>query len=365
MVVMPKDGAFSPTYVVPPGATIADLLEEHGMTQTELARRLGVSVKHVNQVVNGGASISADLALGLEKVFQAPAGFWLSREALYQGDLARDRETSSLEEHVGWAKAFPIGELKKREYLPAAATGVDLVQGLLKFLGVASPNLWCDPVVAYRKSRRFKSDPYALAAWLRVGELRAAEIECEPYDRDRFMAVLQEARRMTRLEPEQWQPQLRALLARAGVAFIVTDTFEGARANGATRWLTPSKALLQLSLRYRWEDIFWFSFFHEAGHIALHRKKGVFVDGLAAAEQSTDAEADRLEDEANRFAASTLIPERFEPRLRRLKASDVQAFADELEIAPAIVVGRLQHERLMDYRHSGAFKRRFRFVGSD
>jgi addiction module HigA family antidote len=353
---------FSPTYVVPPGETIADLLEERGMTQTELAKRLGVTLKHVNQVVNGGASISAELALGLEKVFRVPAAFWLSRESLYQADLARKTETQELEEHVEWAKQFPIKDLKKRGYLPPQVDGVQLVHALLRFLGVASPALWQDPAVAYRKSQRYESDPFALAAWLRIGELKATEIDCEPFDGERFMAVLQEARTITRLNVEVWESQLTERLATAGVAFVIADTFPGARANGATRWLSPSKALIQLSLRYHWEDIFWFSFFHEAAHVALHRKKGVFVDGLAVAAESKNDESARLEDEANRFAMRTLIPDAYEPRLRLLQPTEIQAFAEELDITPAIVVGRLQHEGLMHFRESIKYKRRLQFV---
>ncbi len=361
MAVMASQHSFGPTYAVPPGETIGDLLEEHGMTQTELAKRLGVTLKHVNQVVNGGASISAELALGLEKVFRVPASFWLNRESLYQADLARQSETKELESHIAWAKGFPVSELKKRGWLPADATGVELVQALLGFLGVASPRLWQDPAVVYRKSQRYKSDPFALAAWLRVGELKAGGIDCRPYNGDRFMAALQEARHLTLLNPKEWQPQLTGLLADGGVAFVIADTFQGARAHGATRWLAPNKALIQLSLRYHWEDIFWFSFFHEAAHVALHRKKGIFVDGLALADPSGDGEAKRLEDEANRFAARLLIPDKYESRLRQLQVPDIPAFADELGIAPAIVVGRLQYEGLMHNRESVKYKRRLRF----
>src|SRR5438445_13596747 len=80
---------FEPDYAVPPGETIAELLEAREMTQTQLAKRLGVSLKHVNQVINGAASISAELALGLEKVAGVSAAFWLNRESLYRADLAR------------------------------------------------------------------------------------------------------------------------------------------------------------------------------------------------------------------------------------------------------------------------------------
>lgn len=362
MAVMAPEHAFRPTYAVPPGETLADLLEEHAMTQTDLAKRLGVTLKHVNQVVNGGASISAELALGLEKVFRVPADFWLNRESLYQADLARQTETKKLEAHIGWAKTFPIKDLRKAGFLSKDAAGVGLVQELLRFLGVASPALWESRAAAYRRSQHYKSNQPALDAWLRVGELRAAVIECKPFNHERFRSALSEARGMTNEDPRVWQPRVTSALADAGVAFVIIDTFQGARAHGATRWLSPTKALIQLSLRYHWEDVFWFSFFHEAAHVLLHRKKGVFVDGLELSETSAGEDDKRLEEEANRFAARFLIPEQYEPRLQHLRPSEIPAFATELGITPAIVVGRLQHEGLIHFSESKRWKRQLHFV---
>src|SRR5205807_7430130 len=143
------------------------------------------------------------------------------------------------------------------------------------------------------------------------------------YDSDRFLEALRTARSHTHDDPQVWQPLITEALANAGVALVIIDTFQGARAHGATRWLSPHKALIQLSLRYHWEDIFWFSFFHEAAHVALHRKKGIFVDGLALATPGRDAEAKRLEDEADRFAARTLIPDKYEARVRQLPVAEI------------------------------------------
>lgn len=362
MAVMASQRPFRPTYAVPPGDTIVDLLDEQDMTQTELARRLGVTLKHVNQVVKGGASISAEFALGLEKVLGASADFWLNREALYRADVARQTQAKELQPHVEWAKQFPLKELKRRGYLPSDATGVEAVQALLRFLGIASPQQWREPVVAYRKSTHYKSDPFALATWLRVGELEAGQIETDPYDPDRFLKALVNIRPLTRLSPHEWHPQLVELCRSAGVAVVIVDAFGRARANGATRWLAPNKALIQLSLRYRWEDVFWFTFFHEAAHIILHRKKELFVEGLPRDEIEASDEWQRLEDEANRFAAKTLIPDAYEPRLATAGLSDVQGLADELQLAPAIVLGRLQHEERIPFSHGSHYKRRFVFT---
>lgn len=365
MAVSPTRHPFRPDYAVPPGATIADLLEERDMTQTELARRLGVSIKHANQVVNGVATLSPELALGLEKVFAVPAGFWLTREAHFRAAKARLVEDSELEKHIDWAESFPVRELKKAQRLPREAKGVELVRSLLGFLGVASPDLWTSRAAAYRKSQHHTSDQNALDAWLRVGEIEAGSIDCDPFDAKAFQQALIGVRPLTREDPAVWQPLVTTMLARAGVAFVITDTFTGTHAHGATRWLSPTKALLQLSLRYHWEDVFWFAFFHEAGHILLHRKKTVFIDGPAGKRTLTLDEHSRLEEEANRFAAQVLIPQEYESRLLDLDATDtagILSFAHEVGVTPAIVVGRLQHEGLISYSVSREWKRQLHFV---
>jgi HTH-type transcriptional regulator/antitoxin HigA len=361
---MSSERAFQPDFVSPPGETVADLLEQAAMTQTELAQRLGVSLKHTNQVVKGGASISAELALGLEKVFGVSADFWLNRESLYRADIARQEEARELASALEWAKSFPVNELRKRNLIPSSSKGADLVADLLRFFGVASPKLWSDPAAAYRKSARFESDPKALATWLRAGELEAAKIDSEPFDNDRFHEVLYEVRGLTRLDPNEWQPELVRVSATAGVAVIILDTFHGARANGVTRWLSPTKASIQMSLRYRWEDIFWFSFFHEAAHILLHRKKHIFLEGLdASSDGGTDHQSQVWEGEADRFAARLLIPPEHDADLRRLTLTDVPEFAERLGIAPGIVVGRLQHERLIPNYRGNELRHRLAFSG--
>ena len=364
------ESPFRPDYAVPPGDTIADLLDEHDMTQTDLARRLGVSLKHINQIIKGSASISADIALGLEKVFGPSVSFWLTREAHYRARLAAQQEQQELAACLPWAKKFPIAELKKRDFIPRNAKGAELVAHLLRYLGVARPEQWVDPTVAYRKSQKFESDPFALSAWLRQGEIQASRIDCEPYDHDGFLDALEDIRSLTRLAPEQWEPELIRLCRSAGVAIAIVEAFPKARANGATRWLTPTKALIQLSLRHKWEDIFWFSFFHEAGHLVLHRKKEVFQDvflesGARKPAEQTDPTFKRLEEEADRFASRTLIPAVFERRLRRASLDDIEDLAQQIGVAPAIVVGRLQHDGLLPYHLGNHLRGRLELTNED
>ncbi len=360
----PANPPFSPGYLVAPGDTLAEMLEERALSQTELARRLGVSLKHINQVVNGAVPISADLALALEKVLGVTASFWLKRDALYQAEIARREEQRDLADEVEWAERFPISELKKRGHIDPKAKGAELVASLLRFLGLASPRQWSEPIVSYRRSLKLESNPYALATWLRVGELEARSQQCDPYDADRFTAALQEIRGLTRLGPQQWQPELYRLCREAGVAVVIVDTFKGAAVHGAARWLAPHRALIQLSLRYRWEDIFWFSFFHEAGHILLHRKKELFVEPK---KRPTGTSPDveewlRIEHQADRFASRTLIPRPYDKQLASLTLGEVPAFADRVGVTPAAVIGRMQHDGRLPFNAGNHLRRRLAFA---
>jgi HTH-type transcriptional regulator/antitoxin HigA len=360
--------AFEPDYVVPPGETLAEMLEERGLTQTELAQRLGVSLKHVNQVLRGTAPISAELALGLESVLGAPADFWLKRESLYRGDVARQERRSEFSKAVEWASKFPLAELREHDLVPKDAQGPDLVEALLRFFGVASPAQLAEPEVAFRKSLKFESDASALRAWLRWGDILAGAIDCEPYDEAEFRLALEKIRGLTRLDPEEWDEPFRDLCARAGVAVVITPTFKKVRAHGATRWVSPKKAVVQLSLRYRWEDIFWFSFFHEAAHVLLHRKKQLFIEPKYASDrQLLDPELKKLEAEADRSAADTLIPRRLARGLSTISPGDhdaVVSYAEGLGVSPAIVVGRLQHETGR-YNLGNQLRRQFEFRSDD
>lgn len=120
-------------------------------------------------------------------------------------------------------------------------------------------------------------------------------------------------------------------------------------------WLTQDKAAIILSLRYRWADVFWFTFFHEAAHLLLHSKKRTFIDGASrvGARDSKDedddpGDDDELEREADEFARNLLIPPRHRDRLSTLRSADaVRSFAGEIGVGAAIVVGRLHHDALI------------------
>ena len=111
----------------------------------------------------------------------------------------------------------------------------------------------------------------------------------------------------------------------------------------------------------------WFTFFHELGHILLHRKSRAFVIDNAADDLSdkvVDPQMQRHEDEANRFAADTLIPPEALALFTECNDFDNDAifsFAEAVGVGPGVVVGRLQHEKLLKPHQGNAFKQRLGF----
>ena len=350
---------FEPDYAIPPGEILEETLGARGMKKAEFAERCGRSEKMISQIISGQAPLTAETAIQFERVLGVSAGIWNNLEANYRLAIAKAEQQQELKQQKNWAKRFPVSKMVALGFIPKPESPTDQVAKLLDFFGVGSAAAWeerCARVcIAYRKSPSFKSAPESVATWLRMGELLAEDIDCEPYDRESFIGALSSIRGLTRKSPDVFVPEMQSLCADAGVAVTLVPELPKTHLSGAAHWLNKDKALITLSLRHKSDDHLWFSFFHEAGHILLHGKKDVFID------ESKFDDKDK-EEEANRFARNTLIPlkkYRVFQQLGRWSAEAIIDFAKQLGIAPGIVVGRLQHDGLIPYSHHHRLKRRF------
>ena len=352
---------YMPDYVSPPGDTLLEVLHSQGIKQVTLSERIGRSKKFINEIIKGKENISPEVALQLERVLGIPSSFWNNRQRRYDDYLARIREEISLREHLEWIQYFPYNRMSTLNWVSDTKNKMNRLRNLLDFFGVASPSVWEEYwhsiQASYRVSPTFKPDKFALAAWLRQGELIAQSIDCLPYNEKKFRECLTEIRALTAKPPEIFQDRLIKICASCGVAVAFVRELPKT-ASGATRWLTPQKALLQLSLRYKTDDHLWFTFFHEAAHILfLHDKKKILIEHNKI---KSDKEA-----KANKFAAEFLIPikslEEFSQSEHLSKAS-IKRFASSLGIAPGIVVGQLQKYNLLPWTHCNDLKRRFEWT---
>lgn len=361
----PRRQDFLPEYAVHPGETIAEWLEEQHMTQAELALRINMSAKALNQMVKGHAPITPETSLRLEAVTGIPARTWNALQALYAEDRARLERNTRLEEQVAFLDEMPMTPLRKLGLVTAPTRDkVTALRQVLDFFGVADAEAWRktyweSPVATYRKSAAFRADPGAVAVWLRLGELEARDADVSAFDRERLVAAVNELRALT-LEPDPkvFVPDMTRICADAGVVLLFIPEVKGSRCSGAARWV-QGRPIIQLSLRHKSDDHLWFTFFHELGHVLLHNRREVFIDDGKV----VSPEAQEIEDEADDFARTVLIPAEHAEELEQMKRlEDVVDFAKRIGVSPGVVVGRLQHDGALGFRVGNHLKRRYTFA---
>jgi HTH-type transcriptional regulator/antitoxin HigA len=351
--------SYQPTAVSPPGNTLAELIDELGITQAELARRMGRPVNPVNEMILGAKEITEDTALELERVLGTPAHFWLAREAKYREFLARQRDAGRMPDRMAWLESLPLKQLQAIGKLPSGrltpAFKTTLVDAALRFFGVASPEGWQDQYgkvqAAFRRANPAQqTDNAAITAWLRLGELEAQSLlqsaDLPAYSAEKLQNSIATMRALSTRPAAEIGTGLKTLCTQAGVVLLFVPPLPSTHVSGVARWL-GDRPLIQLSLLGKWSDVFWFSFFHEVAHILKHPKRAVFLDDASAGAAVQSKE----EKEANQFAADVLITPADQQRLGQIALSvvGVQAFAREIDIHPGIVVGRLQHMGLIGY----------------
>jgi HTH-type transcriptional regulator / antitoxin HigA len=348
---------FEPNWSTHPGEHIEEYLEENGWSQAELARRAGLTPKLVSEIINGKNPVTPETALKLERVLDLKAEVWLGLQSSWDLFHARQRETAP--ERKSWLAQFPVKDLKAQKLLPDTKEEGVLVKALLDLLGIADPGGFAPKLsgmaVQHRQSRKFESDAVHVGTWLLLGEQRARSMDLPEYDQKKFQAAVSEIRGTTRQAPKIFEPRMKKLCANAGVALIFVKPLGHTRLFGSTWWFDGDKrAIIQMSLRMKSNDHFWWTFFHECGHVDLHRGKN-FADDQSA-------EGDGPEEEADRWAEEKLYgPDRQAGILANPPTTmySVRRLADELKLHPGIIVGMLQHHGKLPYSRLNELKAKF------
>lgn len=344
---------------VPPGSTLREQLDIWDMTQRELALRMGTSTKHLNEIIKGKSPITIETALKLERVLGLPASFWTGLEAAYQEAKARAEELIIDDEEKKIAQSISYAEIAKLGWVEKTKSIGVKIDNLRSFFGIAKltyiPRLM---PVAFRKSNCYDSSDLSLAVWLRKGEVIAQDIQTEKFRKSKLKSIIPKIRSLTLNTTDETIEILSSLLASSGIALAIVPHISKTHVNGAVKWISSEKALLQLSLKGGYADIFWFSLFHEIGHIYLgHNKKDTIVE--------VSGHNSVMERDADNFAKNSLIPER--------KWSDfvsgsvfsqdsIETFAEKEKIHTGIVVGRLMHDKLISFNKFTHLREKVRFL---
>ncbi len=347
-----KINQYQPQSVSHPGLTLSEKLEEIAMGSKEFSVRVDKPEKTISAVLAGNSSITPEMAVKFEDVLKIPASFWLKRQRRYDEYLARLEREKDIEEAKDWAKEFPYAKMANFGWVTATRKVEEKVMNLFEFFSVSNHKAWesyyynQELKVSFRISLAHTNAALAVAAWLRQGEIQAANIEVPPYDASKLKNSLQRIKDVMATHPEDFFEQLQEICRGAGVKVVYTPCLPKAPIHGSTRWLRDIP-LIQLSARYKTNDKFWFTFFHEVGHILLHGKKYISIENIEYGEQ------DKLkEKEADDFAIKWTFSEKEEKEILKsipLSTSDIISFAKKINTHPALIIGRFQHKGLISY----------------
>ncbi|WP_437765800.1 ImmA/IrrE family metallo-endopeptidase [Sorangium sp. So ce281] len=342
---------YDPDWIPPPGATIEDLLSRKASARPRqvIIERFGRGM--AQQLFDGKLGIDSDVAAFLAHAVGLSKSFWLEREKLYREALDhRQREQQLLAQ-------LPLDEMKSRAFIQPVQSHAETVDEVVKFFGKDDPESCHEHIeqlprtIKQKTSRAITSHPGSLAVWIRAGEIEADQIECAAWNPERLQNLMPELRRLTRTEdPAQYLPELKRLCQSCGIALAVVRPPHGCSARGAVRFLSTAKAMLLLSYRHLSNDQFWFSFFHELAHLLLHSRGSIIVDDWEDSETKEEHEADQ-------YAAQILIPSEFQTWLTSLRDErSIISFARRIGVSRGIVVGQMQHKRIVEYQKFNRLK---------
>jgi HTH-type transcriptional regulator / antitoxin HigA len=362
---MPEEKEFQPDWASPPGETIVQILEHRNLSPSQFGECIGRTPDQVEELLSGGERITIETARKLENVLGASVAFWMIRESQYRADQARLAIDIVPDSEKQWLADLPLGDMQKFGWIKPVSRPTALAE-CLRFFDTSDFASWRQEYggllrqAAFKTSESFPANSSATAAWLRQAQIEAESISCDSWNAERFRRALLAIRQLTRKkDPDNFLAELRKQCAECGVAVVILRAPAGCRASGATRFLSPQKALLLLSFRHLSDDHFWFTFFHEAAHLLLHDRKAVFLEGHDVATKE--------EDEANKFAEDILIPQEFRKEMFNLPVNgfDVIRFAKLVGVSPGIVVGQLQYHGQFTHRQLNNLKRRFAWKQSE
>lgn len=339
--------------IIHPGETLKEILEERDMSQKELSLRTGFSGKHISTVLNGEKNISVSFAKKLEYALNIDAEFWMNLQNQYDKELIEFDELHSIsEEEVSIFKSLKdifeyivekgfISDIKQKE---------QSILELRKFFNVS--NLDSIPSIvsagAFRAQTSVNYDPYVLFAWLKICESLSEKIETEyvPQEEqlEKLLSLCPKIKELSLLPQEKFITELQNYFSSCGIAFVIIPAFEGAPLQGFIKTNQDGKTTIGMTFRQKRADIFWFTLFHEIGHFINGDSKQKFID-FESIENLRETKADNFAQKMllDSSAYSQFVNE------NNVSLKRIISFAESQNVAPSIVIGRLQHDKVIGW----------------
>lgn len=334
-----------------PGYYIKEIIDESGLSQKDFASRLDTTAKNLSILVRGEQSLSIDIAMKLSRMLGTSVEYWLNLQKSYDALIAEFESEKELEQEKRIFKYFQYAYFKDYFGLPDLPRKTnEQIKCVREFLNVSSLSVFTKPnmAVSFRSmSENLKEANIARAnAMVQIAINKALATEAPQYDKKKFEEAVEYALTLTTAHKD-FYPLLKKAFADAGVVFVVLPNLPGSGINGATKRVGQNVMLMVNDRRF-YSDTFWFTLFHEIGHI-INGDYGI----------TFEEEHDGQEDAADKYAQDKLIPpDEYEAFLKKQQYGEraIRAFAHSIGRDPGIVLGRLQNDKKVAFTNAALSK---------
>ena len=337
-----------PRKVFPVSKFIKDELHARDWTQADLAFVMGRTPAEISSLMAGRRQLSPELAQELGVVLGGGPEHWLAIDNAYRlSQVDYVHEAVLIRSEIF---SFPIKEMQKRQWIAETREPAELRKELDRFFGddtLAGPlsDSYELPLgVSFKRTIRESSLNNAEKAWLARARQLAQVCPVANFHEKGLPKLKSELRQLA--AKTQAAHRVPALLAGAGIRYVVVEPLPNVKIDGAAFWLEANSPVIAMSLRFDNIGSFWFALMHELDHIE-HRDAFSFDD-------LQSSPSDEAEERANWNAANVLVPTReLEEFIRscspRYSEARINNLATRLHIHPGIIVGQLQYRGEISY----------------
>ena len=327
-----------------PGYYIKEIVDESGLTQEDFAKRLDTTPKNLSLLIRGEQSLSIDIAMKLSRMIGTSVIYWLNLQKSYDALIAEFRSEKELDQEKVVFSMLEYKYFRDNFNLPDLPRKKEAqIAHVRNFLNVSTLSVFKkrDMAVSFRSDTGELSTANVVKAniMVQIATNKVLKTEAPKFNKTLFEEAVQYALTLTK-EHNTFYPLIKEAFRKAGVVFVILPNLSGSRINGATKKV-GNNIMLMVNDRRLHADTFWFTLFHEIGHI-MNGDYGI----------SFESESGEREEIANKYAEDKLIPyeqyERFiEDNIFDIQA--IRAFAKEINRDPGIVLGRLLNDGKVSY----------------
>lgn len=281
------------------GPILRDYLNYHRISQSDFAKRLGITQKHMNEILNNKAEISMELMLSINLITDIDVNLiWQAEEEkrvyLYLKENFKDEQ-----ELKNYLKTFSIEELKDRNWLrfKDEKSLVQICIDLFKFLSIKNfdtLNNYSEQTILYKKNSQ--ADMNKVMLWIKHCDGLIQDLDICKYDKNKIGDLINDLKKLS-LEKFD-ENKIIKCLNKYGIYLLIEDALTGSKIRGCMMVKGDNPAIY-LTRLYKDKSSFYFALYHELGHVKSDYNKAkskVIID-----------EDEALEKRADQFALNTMI----------------------------------------------------------